>query len=249
MRRLFGGQVAAMVTSVGFLSAAVTLTSLLTINAAQAATFSIVGGHDAKLLANFDPAGWVNADNFNLGVGSTVTRFRHGNAAGGNGLFVSGPGLVDLKYTYEGTEASYKNLFEAAFTLSLPALFDNKTSTVGDNQTFTGLSSGLVPAFFESVTPGNKDAINGTSINKDLKIAFAVVNGGSTAYVFLEDIARKGDKDFDDMVIRIDAFDAHGSDPPVVTPLPAALPLFAGGLGVLGFFARRRRKRAALAAA
>jgi hypothetical protein len=28
------------------------------------------------------------------------------------------------------------------------------------------------------------------------------------------------------------------------TPLPAALPLFAGGLGVLGFLARRRKKKA-----
>ena len=249
MRRLFRGQVAAMVTSVGFLSAAVTVTSLLAINGAQAATFSIVGGHDTTLLSNFNPAGWVNANNFGLGVGSTVTRFQHGNAAGGNGLFVSGPGLLNLTYTYEGTEASYKNLFEAAFTLSLPALFDNKTSVIGDNQTFTGLSSGLVPAFFESVTPGNKDAINGTSINKDVKIAFAVVNSGSTAYVFLEDIARKGDKDFDDMVIRIDAADAPNDVPPAVTPLPAALPLFVGGLGVMGLLARRRKKKAAVSAA
>jgi F420-0:gamma-glutamyl ligase-like protein len=28
-----------------------------------------------------------------------------------------------------------------------------------------------------------------------------------------------------------------------VTPLPAALPLFASGLGVLGFIARRKKKR------
>ena len=33
------------------------------------------------------------------------------------------------------------------------------------------------------------------------------------------------------------------------TPIPAALPLFAGGAGVLGFFARRRKRKAAVAAA
>ena len=32
------------------------------------------------------------------------------------------------------------------------------------------------------------------------------------------------------------------------TPLPAALPLFAGGLGVIGLLARRRKRKAALAA-
>jgi hypothetical protein len=39
------------------------------------------------------------------------------------------------------------------------------------------------------------------------------------------------------------------SDPPSATPLPAALPLFAGGLGALGLLGwRRKRKAAALAA-
>jgi hypothetical protein len=38
-------------------------------------------------------------------------------------------------------------------------------------------------------------------------------------------------------------------DPATATPLPAALPLFAGGLGVLGFAGSRRRKRAAKATA
>lgn len=39
-------------------------------------------------------------------------------------------------------------------------------------------------------------------------------------------------------------------DAPTATPLPAALPLFAGGLGLIGLLARRRKRRAgALAAA
>jgi hypothetical protein len=39
----------------------------------------------------------------------------------------------------------------------------------------------------------------------------------------------------------------YGVDP-VATPLPAALPLFAGGLGLVGMLARRRRKDAVAAA-
>jgi hypothetical protein len=42
----------------------------------------------------------------------------------------------------------------------------------------------------------------------------------------------------------------HPFDVPQVTPLPAALPLFAGGLGIMGFLARSKKRRgtAALAA-
>jgi hypothetical protein len=32
-------------------------------------------------------------------------------------------------------------------------------------------------------------------------------------------------------------------DSPVATPLPAALPLFATGLGVMGFLAKRRKRK------
>lgn len=39
------------------------------------------------------------------------------------------------------------------------------------------------------------------------------------------------------------SIDFVGSD--IATPLPAALPLFAGGLGVIAAMARRRRKPAA----
>ena len=45
-------------------------------------------------------------------------------------------------------------------------------------------------------------------------------------------------KDFDDMVVRIAAA-------PIATPLPGALPLFAGGLGALGLLGWRRKRKAA----
>lgn len=42
-------------------------------------------------------------------------------------------------------------------------------------------------------------------------------------------------------------FDVTRSQAPSTTPLPAALPLFAGGAGLIGFFSRRRKRRSAAA--
>jgi choice-of-anchor C domain-containing protein len=47
----------------------------------------------------------------------------------------------------------------------------------------------------------------------------------------------------------IDGVEVFANDTAAPAPIPAALPLFAGGLGVLGLLARRRQKKAAMAAA
>jgi hypothetical protein len=67
-----------------------------------------------------------------------------------------------------------------------------------------------------------------TSINSGTALAFEDLLGGS----------QNSDFDYND-------FDAvvTGVDPPT-TPLPAALPLFAGGLGIVGFLAGRRKRNA-----
>lgn len=61
------------------------------------------------------------------------------------------------------------------------------------------------------------------------------------------------DADFDDFVgvARVYCGTPQGAacDPPLATPLPAALPLFAGGLGVIGLLARRRKRKAAVTVA
>ena len=94
--------------------------------------------------------------------------------------------------------------------------------------------------FSFNVTQTNSAAKNGGAIASGLAIAFAKVSD-SVFYVFLDDGGNARDRDFDDMVVKI-------IDPPAepvsAVPLPAALPLFATGLGALGLIGWRRKRKA-----
>jgi hypothetical protein len=118
-------------------------------------------------------------------------------------------------------------------------------STVGDQFTMN-LPAGPV-AFGFTFGP----TLNVTLLNGGVSVegAYLVQIGlgtsanagpGQVAYLGLSDRPYPGtDHDFQDLTLSITA-----------TPLPAALPLFAGGLGALGLLGwRRKRKAAALAAA
>jgi hypothetical protein len=49
--------------------------------------------------------------------------------------------------------------------------------------------------------------------------------------------------------LTLDNFTITNLGDVVATPLPAALPLFAGGLGVIGLLARRKKRKAPAAVA
>jgi hypothetical protein len=242
----------------------VALASLLSFGGANAASvgFTIVGGSTgaADALghgAAFDPGGWSSGANFGLGQGSAITVF-NGNFGSGQGLFVSdGTGKTPLgatlTYTYEGFEAAYTNV---AFTTPSNALFVNYNATVnatpltasvvGQSQTvgfnFTNANPALVPFLFQSIS-GGTTATNGGSVTSTAAIAFVVVNNGLTAYAFFDDSGAGPDADYDDMVVRIDYTppSSNGGS----TPLPAALPLFATGLGAMGLVGWRRKRKTA----
>lgn len=225
----------------------------LSINGATAATFSVVGGTSFNLNAAFNPSGWTNPDG--IGVGTAVRIFDSTNTAGGNagnvGLFGS-VGGASLIFTYFGHEAAFTNVFEASSTYnSATPMFTNNVTAVGSSAT-KPYTAGLIPLLFASINY-NPDAVavNGGPINSSVALAFVVDPLNSNiAYAFFEDIYQGGDKDFDDMVVRIQACGGttgiscpnnQGS-----TPIPAALPLFGSGLGALGLLGWRKRKRASV---
>lgn len=246
--------------------AAIAFGSLVAAGSANAASasLSILGGSSYTLptgsgVNGFDPAGWIAANNANINGGTSVTSFS--SFAAGTGLFVTDgtsntPLNVTLRFTYEGTEAGYTNVAESAFIYGDNALFVNHgpvtlgantypNANIGDDVT-EGFSlttnPALVPFLFQSIS-GNTIAVNGgtvTGSSTPTAIAFYRVNP-NMVYAFFDDSGAGPDRDFDDMVVRIELLTATSITP---TPLPAALPLFASGLGAMGLLGWRRKRKA-----
>lgn len=199
---------------------------------ANAATLTVSGGSSEILNANFNPGGWANFDGITAGV-SSITVF--------SGLLNNGGVSVDadarITFTYMGTEAANTNL--TFFTAPLQEIFSNKTSIAGTTLAiFDPVAAGTVP--FKFTSQGSSEAVNGGSIASNLLLGLIQVSP-TRVYAFLEDIAIGGDRDLDDMVIRIDVAPSQAVGE---VPVPLALPLFAAGLGVFGFLSRRRRQAA-----
>jgi hypothetical protein len=101
---------------------------------------------------------------------------------------------------------------------------------------------------------GSFSGLNGMSVRDLLALAEAELGGSSTLYDLedLDSVAAQVTGGFEDGVVTQFATD-HIELPPSIseTPLPAALPLFASGLGAMGLFGWRRKRKnsAALAAA
>jgi hypothetical protein len=87
--------------------------------------------------------------------------------------------------------------------------------------------------------------LNGMSVSAFLSFSETALGGGSTDGHTLDDIdvivAELGSS-FDAGNVSEFATD-HLEAPPSETLVPAALPLFAGGLGALGMFGWRRKRR------
>jgi hypothetical protein len=192
------------------------------------------------------------------GLNTSISIFDNSNASSLVGLFGPVGQKVILTYTYVGYEAAYTN---TAFNSSNTAgayLFANQAPPTGTAPgTSTSMvvqlgANGLIPFAFlsnggGSYSSSNGSAINGGSIGSNVELAFATV-GSSIAFAFLEDIGANcpgsgcsGDQDFDDMVVEIQ-LNTLSLGTTSVTPLPAALPLFVGGLGIIGFLTRRRKQ-------
>ncbi len=137
-----------------------------------------------------------------------------------------------LEAVYLGQESANVNRFRFQLGNAI-----DESDSIGTS-IFRTTGAGLIDFRFRDLTT-NTSFINGSSLS------FAILNGvlnprrGATNYGpfdFLVGLNDNGssDGDFDDMVIGL-------RYTPASVPVPAALPLFASALGLLGFGAARRR--------
>ncbi|MBV1866717.1 MAG: VPLPA-CTERM sorting domain-containing protein [Marinosulfonomonas sp.] len=222
-------------------------TSVATV--ATAATLSVV--NNGSGVATTLPVGTGGSSGFDLSsiygsaspnVGDPITSFSA--ATGGTvngGLYIDGSS--ELTYTFLGTEAGARN---SVFGLG-GATVTNRQA-LGTSFTVNHTGAGFVDFFFQTLERTWEDlnrnmivnealtiANNGLSAFGNLSMAFGeVFNNNSSVLVFFGD--GRGDGDYDDMVVRIDAS---------VVPLPATAFLMLGALGGLG--ALRGRKKKAIA--
>jgi CHRD domain len=102
--------------------------------------------------------------------------------------------------------------------------------------TFTGFPSG--------VTSGTYDNTFDMTLLSSYNPAFVAANGGTAATAFAVLLAGLN---ADEAYLNIHSTTFPGGEIRgflAATPIPAALPLFAGGLGLMGFLARRRKRNA-----
>ena len=202
----------------------------LSATAASAATLSFVGTGQTHVVTNNDVSATFNTE-LDMITGDQKTTE--------NGLFLSlASGAARITYTYLGFEAGNTNFASS----SDAAFFNNRggaPSSVGEQFTTVQQTSGLLDFAFGTSAPWRAIALftnnamaYSNSLNDAMAIAYSQIDDDSF-YVLFDDIAT-GDRDFDDMVMRIDV---------------ATVPLPAGGLLLLsalaGAAAMRRRKKAA----
>lgn len=188
---------------------AIAVAAALAAPGAQAAVFKVTGGEDFVLGKDYNP----KPGSPDVAPGAT--------AIANGALALGAKGHVT--FSYVGTEAGYRN----TFWFDGAQLFDNKAK---DNPAATfKLGPGAVPFEFRTASPSAIVA-NGMTTGFYNSIAF-VQTGARTVYALFNDGA-KVDRDYDDLVVRMDV-------KPV--PLPAAAWLLLGGIAALGAASRRRR--------
>lgn len=199
----------------------------LTASAASAATLSYLGTGQTHT---------VTRNDVNAAFNTSIDFISGDQKTEQNGLWLSitDRPMAQITYTFLGSEAGNRNY--SASMDGTDSFFVNR-STVGATYTTWQATDGLVDFAFGTSAPESSIGLflnNALADPASVEYAIGYVRiDEDSFYVLFDDIAW-GDRDFDDMVMRIDV---------------ASVPLPAGGLlllsGLAGAAALRRRKKAA----
>jgi hypothetical protein len=217
---------------------------------AAAATLSLVGGASATLPTGcstgaFNPVNFCSSNAAKatyLGLdpdavmrpGSTVTKISATakNANPAYGLVLDGTARVT--FTYILKEAAYTNIL-AETTAGWNPLFNTASTAIGTESGSVDMGPGLLAFTLKTLSQALSFANDGQAQGK-VSLAFSrIFNNGRSVIVGYDDSGAGPDRDYDDLVARIDV---------APVPLPAAAWLLVAGLGGLGAAARRRTLKA-----
>jgi hypothetical protein len=180
---------------------------------------AVTGGRETDLLRKpgaFNPTWYGDATDY-------FSTYDFSHMRKGGTLLLTQPATVT--YTLVGFEASFNNAF-----VSGSERLDNRTNrmaNLGDSFSFSNLSTGALDFGFLSNGLGalrsNGSKATGLILADDRQSALIVFNDH-----------RIGDRDFDDMVIRVSLISA--------VPEPETVAMLLAGLGLLAMTRRRQRR-------